>query len=328
MKLLFTILTLLAGITQTVAQNLLSNPSFSLHSACPSEVSEVYKCNNWFDPTQGSSDYFHQCALPPGGPYNLNVNIPSNSMGYQPSVSNAYLGFYTYCGATGVPVNTREYVATSFAPLIVGGIYKVTITVSMADSFGYACDGFGVFFSTQDVHTTTLVYTLPVIPQVDYTSYGVINDKDNWVTLSANFVADSAYRYLVIGSFKSDVDQHRTATSFSKPIFSPYSYYYLDSAAVEKIGGASQISATSISNSKASLYPNPFKDHCILSFENNVRNHHLCIYDIQGRLVRQVNDIACGNIRIERGPLFSGFYYYKLYEDNNIICSDKFIIEE
>lgn len=324
MKSLFTILTLLAGTTYTLGQNLLSNPNFSLHSACPSEAGEVYKCNNWFDPTLATSDYFHQCAVPSGL---YNESVPSNWMGYQPSLSNAYLGFFTYCGL-GYPPNTREYVATSFAPLIVGGIYKVTITISLADSFGYACDGFGVFFSTQDVHTPALVYTLPVSPQIDYTSYGVINDKNNWITLSKNFIADSAYKYLVIGAFINDADQNRVATSFSKPILSTSSYYYLDSAALEKVGGVSQTSNINTANSKATLYPNPFKDNCIVSFENNAHVHHLYIYDIQGRLLRQINDITGGNVTIERGTFPSGFYYYKLYEENNIICCDKFLIDE
>ncbi len=170
-------------------------PGFTHYTSCPTSYSEVNLCTGWRQPTGGTSDYFNVCAAGTG------VGVPTNFFGHQDSPDSAYAGLYTYGGPG---FEYREYIGTTIAPLVVGRAYTMSIRVSLADTSYFATDGLGVFFSTFEVNDSVYQMALRFTPQVDYSSYGILRDKENWVTLSKTFVADSAYTNLVVGCFKFD----------------------------------------------------------------------------------------------------------------------------
>jgi len=120
----------------------------------------------------------------------------------------------------------KEYIGTDFAALTIGQTYTMSITVSLADGSGLATDGLGVFFTTYQLNKPMQSTTLMVTPQVDYSSFGIITDKINWVTLSKTFVADSAYTHLVVGGFKPYGIMLIDSVGNSGP-FANSSYYYI-----------------------------------------------------------------------------------------------------
>ena len=62
------------------------------------------------------------------------------------------------------------------------------------------------------------------------------------------------------------------------------------------------------------VYPNPFSDFTTFEFENREKeNYTLLIYDCQGRILRTKENIISGEVRIDRGKLSSGLYFYQLY---------------
>ena len=193
-------------------------PSFVRYDTCPDNFSQVTYCTGWRQPTEGTSDYFNVCGA------GTTAGVPLNFFGYQNATDNAYTGLYTFVPAS-VP-DYKEYIGTSIAPLTIGHTYTMTITVSLADSSNYATDGLGVFFSTYMVNEPLLYSTLPVTPQVDYSSYGAITDKVNWVTLTKTFVADSAYTNLVVGCFKPDGILVETPVAGGSTFYT-FSYYYI-----------------------------------------------------------------------------------------------------
>jgi gliding motility-associated-like protein len=134
------------------------------------------------------------------------------------------MGVYTYVPFS-VP-DYKEYIGTDFPALNIGQTYTMTITVSLADSSTYATDGLGVYFTTHAISLPSQYTTISASPQIDYSSYGPIHDKANWVTLSKTFVADSAYTHLTLGCFKpNNVLQKDSVGNGSKRW--KYGYYYI-----------------------------------------------------------------------------------------------------
>ena len=196
-------------------------PGFTHYTSCPVTYSQVDLCIGWHQPTAGTSDYFNVCAA------GTDVGVPQNLLGYQDNMYNAYTGLCTY--APNAFYDYKEYIGTSIAPLTVGHTYTMSITVSLADSSSYATDGLGVFFSTYQLDSPSLYTTLHVTPQIDYSSYGTITDKTNWVTLIKTFVADSAYTSLIVGCFKPLGVLHidSLASGSNDAVNGRFCYYYI-----------------------------------------------------------------------------------------------------
>src|SRR6185503_9492391 len=82
----------------------------------------------------------------------------------------------------------------------------------------------------------------------------IIKDQINWIRVSGSFIADSTYKYLIIGNFYDDAH----TDTFDCP---DYALYYVDMICVStdslKCSGVSQgITPTQNMNS-VYIYPNP-----------------------------------------------------------------------
>lgn len=189
-----TLLLLYFLLAAAFARGQIALPTFTTYTSCPAGPGQMNVCPGWRQPTGGTSDYFNACAPP------LWVGVPLNALGYQDSPDSAYAGLINYAPES---VNDyKEYIAASFAPLTVGKAYTFSVHVSLADNCFTATDGFGVLFTTFPYSDPIRLTTVPLTPQIDFSSYGVIADKINWVTLTGTFVADSAYTDLMFGCFK------------------------------------------------------------------------------------------------------------------------------
>lgn len=202
------------------AQNLVPNGSFEQYVNCPTAFSQVTShCVGWYQYSMGTSDYFNAC----GGP---SVGVPVNNWGNEPAAhGNAYVGGYFYLPSG----NTKEYVATTITPLTIGAAYEVSMSVSLGDICAWACNDFGVFFYDLGGPAAVAAQVLPVTPQIDYSSNGVITNKTGWTRLTASFVADSAYDNIIIGGFKNQT----TITTQAVTGTGTYAYYYIDSVVIK-----------------------------------------------------------------------------------------------
>ncbi len=242
-KIFFLLLTFYLGIT-AFGQNIVGNPGFAIDTACPDDYGEIGKILNWYQPTLGTADGFSWCSN--GWPV---TGVPKNYFGYQNSFDSAYAGIYVYNDTmySSPGLEYREYIATTISALEVDSTYKVTIVVSLADSLMWACDGLGVYFTVNKYYDTTTSRTINATPQIDYSSYGVITDTTHWVTLTKTFVADSAYKCIVIGSFKNNHLIHLTKM---RDTGITCAYYYIDSVSVEKIQPSTGFTNVIASNEK------------------------------------------------------------------------------
>jgi len=76
------------------------------------------------------------------------------------------------------------------------------------------------------------------------------------------------------------------------------------------------------------IYPNPFNNSTLIEFENRKNQKYtLTLYNSIGQIVKQIDNITTGQIRIERDNLSNGLYFFQLRTDSEIIGNRKFIIE-
>lgn len=192
--LLFTMFIATAAIAQP---NHVPNCSFEEYTACPPNsniLHTIYYCKGWRQYNLYRTPYFNACNTSLSG-------VPVNVEGYQyPAHGNAYASVILMIGFG----DDKSYLARKITPLFPGARYEVSMSVSLANSSGWACDGLGAYFY-QSGPDTSVGGTLPVTPQILYP--GVVKDTTaNWVRLVKTFKADSAYDKIVIGGFLKPAD--------------------------------------------------------------------------------------------------------------------------
>ncbi|MFC3809279.1 3-coathanger stack domain-containing protein [Lacihabitans lacunae] len=223
--------------------NLLPNPGFEYFVTCPtnyipspSTPGQWLSPNNfWKIPTMGSSDYFNDCA-----DFDAPIENPrNNTFGTQnPRNGTANGGIFT-----GGPSGYREYLSTPLtSPLVIGKKYLLSMYVSRADYYAYASNnlGFGLNIEEKSVVTLdTLVVNKVILP----TQNNVIFESENWVNISASFVADQAYTHLFLGNFSSEKNTISQAASDISggnsggynSNYSDNAYYFIDDVLVTEI---------------------------------------------------------------------------------------------
>ncbi len=314
----------------TFGQNIVPNYSFEVADSCPvSFNSHTYKyslgCKYWGQASKGSVDYYNSCDTAAASINRLKplVGVPENGYGFQNAFDgNAYVGVVMYDSM--IPW-FKEYLISEIPALQIDTFYRVVIRVSLADSSRFAIDGFGVVFTTYGSPDQNAPGAISVIPQIDFSNYGIISDTVNWISLTAIFKADSQYTNLIIGGFKDIVNTNITAFNNQPSKLAPfYSYYYVDDVSVEKLSSTkiSQVLSADISR----ITPNPFSDKAILSFDNSTGEATtLFLYNILGEMLRAPETTTTDNFTIERKDLSSGLYYYRLCQKQKQLCG-KFVL--
>ncbi len=83
-----------------------------------------------------------------------------------------------------------------------------------------------------------------------------------------------------------------------------------------------------LATSEAKVYPNPFNNSATLSFHNpGFESHTLTLFDVNGRIERKISRITTDRIRIERGNLKSGLYFFHLSNDKGFRYTGKLTIQ-
>ncbi|MBS1773259.1 MAG: gliding motility-associated C-terminal domain-containing protein [Bacteroidetes bacterium] len=206
------------------SQNMVPNGDFEYYNPCPTGASQITNCTGWlmYSP---SSDYFNVCAPTA---VTFPVSVPTNWPGTQsPASGNGYAGFAV--NTTSVTGGFREAIARTITPLTPGVTYEVSMSISLADNSRYAIDKIGAYFYINSPSSVSANYIAATTPQVSFASYGTIADKTNWVRVTRNFIADSAYNHIAITGFgPQSAFKIDTLTGANT-----YAYYYVDSVVVK-----------------------------------------------------------------------------------------------
>jgi hypothetical protein len=221
MKNLYPFILALLSFTHAGAQNLVSNGDFETYTSCPTGLSQTANCIGWRAfTTGGSSDYFN-CSI---SPFFV-------SFGYQPAASGTgYMGGYSFTGTNQTSGTYKEYVAGLLGtPMQIGVTYEVSLSVNLSNHSNWGCSDIGVYFYDNGPLTYPGNSVPPVTPQVSFASMTPITDTQNWVRLTANFYADSAYDNIVVGSWLQSANASKLSLGGTNQI----SYYYYDSIVVK-----------------------------------------------------------------------------------------------
>ena len=75
------------------------------------------------------------------------------------------------------------------------------------------------------------------------------------------------------------------------------------------------------------VYPNPFTERTTFTFNNpSSAPASLSIYNMQGRLVRNIDNITGNQVTLEREGLASGMYFYRLQSDKGMLGQGKITV--
>lgn len=83
-----------------------------------------------------------------------------------------------------------------------------------------------------------------------------------------------------------------------------------------------------IRSNKVSVSPNPFSIETIIKTNHKLINASLTVYNINGKQVRQINNITGQAITLLRDNLPGGLYFLQLKQDYKIIATEKLAIKD
>ncbi len=283
--------------------NLVPNPSFESNSGCPNSFSNAFSwVNTWLN-SGNTPDYFHPCST--------TLGVPTNYFGTQLAhADSAYAGIGVY--ASSIP-NFREYISVQLAqPLVAGHSYHLSFFVSLYDNCQEACNNLGAFVSpSANLNQNDFFSSAPqVITTV------VIGDKNNWVEISGNLIAQGGETYLYLGCFKPDAQLSVVAAGSGS--LSSIAYYVDDVSLTDNNG----LSVSSGALSAIQFFPNPADGFInILGFQNRLSVN---LYNVAGELVLNHNKTSQTN-RISTIGLPEGLYFLTCQTDE-MVFSSKIIV--
>jgi hypothetical protein len=306
MKTLLYTLTFLFSWTLCSAQNLVPNPGFEQNSNCPAALGN-YFVTDWFAPTTGSSDYFHQCSA--------SVGVPGNSQGYQPAH-----GGIAYCGLSNFTqppfvAEYREYMEVQLSSALKANTcYHFEMYVARANVCQIAISELGAHFSNGAVTATNWDPLTTLTPQVINTT-GVLTDTLNWTLIDGTFMAVGGEDHLIVGNFKDDAN---TTFQFEDLTAShEFAYYYVDDVSLTECesNGIGQNESF-----KIEVYPNPFSDQVAFKLNDNVQAE-VILFDVSGAIILKQQFV--GSVSLNTSELASGIYLYQIQNEEGYLESGK-----
>lgn len=82
-----------------------------------------------------------------------------------------------------------------------------------------------------------------------------------------------------------------------------------------------------ISSTEVSFAPNPVVNEVTINSELMFQNASFKLYNVQGQLVRDINNLSGNKITINRENLSTGLYFVQLFENNKLIKSSKLMVQ-
>lgn len=224
------------------AQNLVPNPGFELYRMrpChrPSNSPESLKNNNvnryvlnWYTPTSGTSDILYADTLIECSASLARLEVGSMHDGKM--CAGIALSAFSHLANNSFPederVEYREYLQVKLVnALKVGRVYRVEFFVRGITRVGLLSNNMSALFSTDSVlRRNSFGERIKASPQV--VERNILGNDDGWQKISRCFVADSAYQFLTIGNFLSDLETSFQKTSWNVSI-GPY--YLIDDVSV------------------------------------------------------------------------------------------------
>lgn len=269
--------------------NLVPNPSFEDYTDCPMNDGQLYFADGWtrFSNSSSTPDYYNTCSIDGWG-------IPKSLFSYQfeRRNCNAYVGLSIF---TTNLSNYREHLGIELSEqLLIGQKYYISFYVVQSEFYasntfyGMSSDKIGVKLSTVPYNENN---PCPIDNFSHLYAENVMSDSVNWVKISGEIIADSTYKYLILGNFFDD-NNTNTVTNQCSNCLNTGSYYLLDDICISTDStvcnlineNACNVSIETIDLLKPKIYPNPSNGKFII--ENTTSEpYRIRIYDMYSKLV-------------------------------------------
>jgi len=80
-------------------------------------------------------------------------------------------------------------------------------------------------------------------------------------------------------------------------------------------------------NPSKSIYPNPFSVETTLQVDHFLNAASLTVYNSNGQVVKQLNNISGQTVTLRRDNLTEGVYFIRLTQDNKLVAATKVLIK-
>ena len=322
-NLLFLILLLLAQGVSMQAQNLVPNPSFENYTVCPDNIDQIYYATGW-DTYLNTSDYYNSCST-------IGWGVPSNVYGYQ---LTSYPNCHAYAGLINYnPWSTygQEFIGRMLdTTMTIGQKYFLEMKVSLTNGSNCTSNNLGFLFSSVPYNFGN---PAPINNFAHFNYPNIITDTANWTIITGSFIADSAYKYIIIGNFfdKSHTD---TLGINGGNCLSSGTYYYIDDVCVSTDSSfcnpyiyncETGISENNIQNN-INIYPNPAQNYLYIQFNIPEKTGDIFFYNILGNLIFSKKiDSNNNQYKIDLSYINKGLYFVKI-QTNSFYQVKKLII--
>jgi len=216
--------------------------------------------------------------------------------------------------------------AELITPLIIGEKYFISFKASLSSLNFCASNNLGVLFSTVphiDTAQTFSTWNIENFAHINFTL--ITTDTSNWTTISGDFIADSAYKYIIIGNFfnNSNTDIFITNNDTNCQI-----YYYIDDICVSIDSSTCDIQTDIVRHklyNKINIYPNPTKNTVFIELNKNI-NAKIEIYNLSGELMLEKH-INTKKETINLTNFNSGIYFIKLLTRKEVLTKKLVILK-
>jgi hypothetical protein len=296
------------------SQNLVVNPSFEDTVACPtgfstSTVDFITDAQGWMT-SWNSSDYYNGCSTGQN-------SVPNNIAGHYPAATGqAYCGMFV-AWDDGVQEYHENIVSQLSSPLVVGTKYYISFKTVCAGQSGSlwkkACNKIGITFSNstwKGLDNFSPLFT-----------NSIITDTVNWTVISGSFIADSAYNYVLVGSF---FDRFHINIIDLDTVVGPGAYYFFDDICVSTDSLECNSKTVGINEAgkvnEVVLFPNPFTMKVNITSNTN----ELCEVILYDATLRKIfNHSFTNSISVNTEKFAKGIYFYEVKNKSGIIKKGK-----
>ncbi len=217
--------------------NIVPNPGFEEYYNCPQYSTQDGSAHKlvpfWTYPTAGTTDYFNSCG-------NAIAGVPNNFAGESPAQEGkGYIGMIV----RGTRKHVREYAQAKLdESMVEGEKYCVSFHIRLASYSKFAVGEMGLYLLDRDV-TSNPAWAkswsaLEFKPQVKNETQEQLTQKDKWVELCGIYTARGTEKYVVIGNFRSGIDNREInlGNGVNKR-GKQYAYYYIDNVRIFHLRG-------------------------------------------------------------------------------------------
>ncbi len=293
------------------AQNLVPNPSFEEYTSCPTGQAQIDKAPPWFQPTQGTPDYYNVCAT---GVWPNNFGVPNNFDGFQQAhTGNAYSGLYNDMSTANF--DNREYMEVKLLePLKKGHNYLIHYYVCLTEYSICAIDMMGAYLSKDSLIDKTHYSLLNMTPQISNSQGNVLKDTLNWFKIEGEYFANGEEQFLTLGNFITNAQNKLDTLPHLQPGQGCQANYYIDDVSVICLD--CPVDTTSPPNNlfiPDAFSPNGDGNNDKLFVRgNNFKELYFAVYDRWGEKVFETMDKNNGWDGTYKGKELSGavFVYY------------------